>query len=176
MCGPLWDISENSGSPNHRVPPASLRNWWMSAGIERHNGIDAHPLMPLLIRILPLSCRRCSALTGGGTQIRANTGRDGRDQKHSRCSSQVQCRQPQYRGSRFPVLREALDLHSCREIRSLKSWGSPRLASQSDQVGLLLNGDILTLGAHVQLCSEAKWPGGDVGGDSQSEVALGRFG
>ena len=57
----------------------------------------------------------------------------------------------------------------------MKAWGS-HLASRSDRVNLLLGPDDITFGVDVELCSETEWSKGDVGGDSQSDALLGRFG
>ena len=77
--------------------------------------------------------------------------------------------------SRF-LGREDLDLLlSCLEIRFVMAWGSPRLASQSNQVNPLhMTG--ITCGVDVELRPKTKRPGDDVGRNSKSNVLLGRFG
>ena len=79
---------------------------------------------------------------------------------------------------KFPA-REVLDLgRSFPEVRSLKSWGHPHLAPQSNQAGLLQNrdkDDPLTLGADVEIRSETDRTNDRVGEDSQRNVFWGRF-
>ena len=97
-------------------------------------------------------------------------GPDNRDQKRRSCV--------QHQRLRFPG-RKDLDLLSpYLEIRSVLAWGSsPHLASQSNQVNLLPNHDMITFGVDGdELCSETKWPNDGVGRNSQSDTLLGRFG
>lgn len=57
----------------------------------------------------------------------------------------------------------------------MKARGS-HLASRSDQVNLRLDPDGITFGVDVELYSETEWSKGDIGGNSQSDVLLGRVG
>ena len=71
---------------------------------------------------------------------------------------------------------EELDLPSrCLEIRSVTAWGF-HLASQSNQVNLLLDPDRITFGINVELCSETNRSDGGVGKNPQSKILSGRFG
>ena len=57
------------------------------------------------------------------------------------------------------------------------TWGSRHLASQSNQVNLLPDLDTrITFGVDVEVCSETKWPNGDVGRNSESDIPWVRFG
>ena len=54
------------------------------------------------------------------------------------------------------------------------AWGSPHLASQSNQVNLLPDLERITFGVDLELCGGR--PNGDFGRNSRSDSLLGRFG
>ena len=103
-------------------------------------------------------------------------GRDNRGQKRRLEGRPCVLRhQRRDQGWRFPG-REGLDpLSPCLEIRSVMAWGSPHLASQSNQVNLLHTLIGITCGVDVELRPDTERPGGDVGSNSKSDILLGRF-